>query len=822
MIHDKNIALRVDVLRAHFFILRLSAAGPGNPCRSVSYSPAADPATRHQLPLVHREFKKAQMLRLLASSPMLAQQDKASREHRGSGLGSEQSGPFSTATAPLSRSVPDAAGISRVMRDAVRAAHAEKGAGAGYGAAETEARAAAEHRADEGSEAPARGNSAGGVKLPPASLMWNFGRGAGVADGSCTDRQPDAPACRRTRATSLRTKGGSDAPDLGPVETRPFVPALPFTLFPAKEKAARAASKKRKKARKYRSLRDMQRAMQPTKEDIRAAYECEQKSEEWFQFREDRITGSCFGAAAGHCPYTKPDQLLQRQLWGSFVKSRHTEHGSFYEDEARQAYILWRMLQLASLARPRESDGGAPRPLPEMLSRRKHASPGESSEPAAAAPPCPSPPALASSSGDGVDDGRSATGGDKDLPNAARGEEAALGVGSGHQEGAAAPDVPFAEELRAVRRAAHADYWFDDMPAEPLAGKPAVVEFDAPPVNAEALARLSGAEVDSREGQTSVTMDSRRKVVRVPFKCWECGIMLRRDLWYIGCSPDGLVEECGEEGCLEIKCPSSKRDFYANDKRYARTGIPPQYFDQIQGLMHFAQRAWCDFVVYVVVPNSQRRRMWVRRYMYDRRYCSQVLFPKLNAWYMKRYVPLRLAQIAGRLAEGTIKLPLRFAAGTLEAAWGSCSAWANANADASSSASTVGTGAKDDHETGADAAADTAAAAGPRQGTQSRDRGHLSTNRSGETTEERAAPVAMDAGDGPARRPPGTEAHSTASPRSSLKRPRRPALSAGPTLAHSEGLASEPVTRRRRSQSSSARPAILNFNFQDATRDTTV
>jgi putative phage-type endonuclease len=60
--------------------------------------------------------------------------------------------------------------------------------------------------------------------------------------------------------------------------------------------------------------------------------------------------------------------------------------------------------------------------------------------------------------------------------------------------------------------------------------------------------------------------------------------------WF-GCSPDGLV---GEEGLIEIKCPSSK-----NHIKYLLGSKPPaKYIPQMQCQMAVTGRKWCDFVSY--------------------------------------------------------------------------------------------------------------------------------------------------------------------------------------------------------------------------------
>lgn len=60
---------------------------------------------------------------------------------------------------------------------------------------------------------------------------------------------------------------------------------------------------------------------------------------------------------------------------------------------------------------------------------------------------------------------------------------------------------------------------------------------------------------------------------------------------FIGCSPDGLV---GSNGGIEVKCPS--RDKHINN--LLSTKCPPEYYDQIQGLIHISDLDWCDFVSY--------------------------------------------------------------------------------------------------------------------------------------------------------------------------------------------------------------------------------
>lgn len=58
-----------------------------------------------------------------------------------------------------------------------------------------------------------------------------------------------------------------------------------------------------------------------------------------------------------------------------------------------------------------------------------------------------------------------------------------------------------------------------------------------------------------------------------------------------GASPDGLV---GEEGLLEIKCPTMAVhiEYLVNGK------LPSTYFQQVQGQLLVTGRKWCDFMSY--------------------------------------------------------------------------------------------------------------------------------------------------------------------------------------------------------------------------------
>jgi putative phage-type endonuclease len=74
---------------------------------------------------------------------------------------------------------------------------------------------------------------------------------------------------------------------------------------------------------------------------------------------------------------------------------------------------------------------------------------------------------------------------------------------------------------------------------------------------------------------------------------------------YIGCSPDGLI---GEDGDLEIKCPSDKTYFeYIIDENFK---VPSDYYNQCQMRLLIEKRKWCDIFFYN--PNFTKSHILVR------------------------------------------------------------------------------------------------------------------------------------------------------------------------------------------------------------------
>lgn len=99
------------------------------------------------------------------------------------------------------------------------------------------------------------------------------------------------------------------------------------------------------------------------------------------------------------------------------------------------------------------------------------------------------------------------------------------------------------------------------------------------------------------EARTKYTLETEQYVQEV-------GFVTNDDISDMaGCSPDGLV---GDDGLMEIKCPSDKIFF-----QYILDGkIKSEYMWQMQMQMLITERKWCDYVVYN--PNFKKDIIIVR------------------------------------------------------------------------------------------------------------------------------------------------------------------------------------------------------------------
>jgi hypothetical protein len=149
-------------------------------------------------------------------------------------------------------------------------------------------------------------------------------------------------------------------------------------------------------------------------------------------------------------------------------------------------------------------------------------------------------------------------------------------------------------------------------------------------------------------------------ITEMPFAVEHTGLYVNPAAPFLGVSFDGLVHTrdpaTGESvtGVLEIKAPASKT-LYSRQPAYANAlfpgipaGIPPYYYDQIQGAMALGGHAWADFCVWT--PTE----MEVKRYAFDEGYWSGTLYPALEKFYFERYLPALQLRDAGKLRRGEL------------------------------------------------------------------------------------------------------------------------------------------------------------------------
>ena len=88
-------------------------------------------------------------------------------------------------------------------------------------------------------------------------------------------------------------------------------------------------------------------------------------------------------------------------------------------------------------------------------------------------------------------------------------------------------------------------------------------------------------------------------------KVEECGFIPHPTIPWLGCSPDGLIND---DGVLEIKCPEGPQHW--RTIRYDE--IKGEYQWQIQTALACCQRKWADFVSYNPVFPTNRRLKVIR------------------------------------------------------------------------------------------------------------------------------------------------------------------------------------------------------------------
>ena len=126
-----------------------------------------------------------------------------------------------------------------------------------------------------------------------------------------------------------------------------------------------------------------------------------------------------------------------------------------------------------------------------------------------------------------------------------------------------------------------------------------------------------------------------------------CGFVVNPKWPWLGCSPDGIVVENGSVvGCIEVKCPYTKRNFTIkeaadNDKNFflklsdgkCKLKNNHAYYFQCQGVMNILELPWIDFIVFTT------RDMFVERIHRDLVQWESSMLPTLTNFFCDFILP---------------------------------------------------------------------------------------------------------------------------------------------------------------------------------------
>lgn len=131
------------------------------------------------------------------------------------------------------------------------------------------------------------------------------------------------------------------------------------------------------------------------------------------------------------------------------------------------------------------------------------------------------------------------------------------------------------------------------------------------------------------------------------------GLMVRKSPFllhpkynFIGCSPDGLVDDDPEGlGGTESKCPFSE---HVHIRTWLSRDIPEEHIPQVQGAMMVTGREWWDFISFD--PRQVKGlRLFVKRIYRDDCYIERTLLPGLMQF---EYELGRMVEELQRMADG--------------------------------------------------------------------------------------------------------------------------------------------------------------------------
>ena len=120
----------------------------------------------------------------------------------------------------------------------------------------------------------------------------------------------------------------------------------------------------------------------------------------------------------------------------------------------------------------------------------------------------------------------------------------------------------------------------------------------------------------------------------------ECGLVVHKEMPFLGASPDAVVCQDGESGIIEVKCPYSARDMTIEEackltKFFLRQHPETKdinlnenhlHYAQVQGQLLITGANFCDFVVYTI------KDIFIQRIELDADYVENLL-KKLCTFY---------------------------------------------------------------------------------------------------------------------------------------------------------------------------------------------
>lgn len=133
--------------------------------------------------------------------------------------------------------------------------------------------------------------------------------------------------------------------------------------------------------------------------------------------------------------------------------------------------------------------------------------------------------------------------------------------------------------------------------------------------------RLTGKQVETYQNSAMQHGTEQEPFARMAFAAKTGAIVdevgfLRHAVIEAGCSPDGLIDDCG---MLEIKCPFQT----AVHIDTLKNGMPKEHIPQVQGQMWIAGREWVDFVSFD--PRMpEKLQLFVQRIMRDEEYIANL------------------------------------------------------------------------------------------------------------------------------------------------------------------------------------------------------